>query len=88
MKPLTISSEKSYEVIFTGDAFKEASRLAGDKKVVIVAPKSPATTVYVGDVYVPVDATKHAASVNVPLLLVLYTFPASSKPLQALKSST
>ena len=40
MKPITVSSEKSYEVIFTDDAFNEASLLAGDKKVVIVAPKS------------------------------------------------
>lgn len=40
MKPITVSSEQSYEVIFTDDAFKEASLLAGDKKVVIVAPKS------------------------------------------------
>ena len=40
MKPITVSSEKSYEVIFTDDAFKEASLIAGDKKVVIVAPKS------------------------------------------------
>ena len=40
MKPITVSSEKSYEVIFTDDAFKEASLIVGDKKVVIVAPKS------------------------------------------------
>ncbi len=40
MKPITVSSEQSYKVIFTDDAFNEASLLAGDKKVVIVAPKS------------------------------------------------
>ena len=40
MKSITVSSEKSYEVIFTDYAFKEASLIAGNKKVVIVAPKS------------------------------------------------
>jgi len=40
MKPITVSSEKNYKVIFTDEAFKEASLIARDKKVVIVAPKS------------------------------------------------
>ncbi len=50
---------------------------------VIVNPISPDTTVYVGVVNVPVDDVKQSASTNVALLLVVYTFPLLSPPLQA-----
>ena len=73
--------------MFCNIVYKQiASQLAYASNVIVV-PISPPTTLYVGDIYVPVVDVKQSASTNVPLLLCVYKFPLLSLPLQAALSS-
>ncbi|MFM7451805.1 MAG: hypothetical protein ACKO2M_04920, partial [Actinomycetota bacterium] len=44
MKPITVNSEKCYEISFTEDAWKDLSPLSQNRDVVLIAPKSIATS--------------------------------------------
>ena len=73
--------------MFCNIVYKQVTSQLAYASNVIVDPRSPPTTVYVGDVYIPVADVKQSAYTNANLLLCVYKFPLLSLPLQATLSS-
>lgn len=44
MKPITVNSEKRYQISFTEDVWRDLSSLSQNRDVVLIAPKSIAAS--------------------------------------------